>query len=67
MKPVFYVMDYGYGMQLDDQVCGCVNEFTSYNAALKVCKKVSKENEGKFTVGVMVPSTIYENGKQIED
>ena len=33
------------------------------NRPWKFVKKVSKENEGRFTVGVMVPSTCYVNGK----
>lgn len=66
MDAVFYVMDEGFGFQVNDETCGCVNEFKTYKQALKVCKKVSKENEGRFTVGVCVPSTVYVNGKEEE-
>ena len=63
MDVMFYVMDEGYGVQVPDETCGCVNEFKTYKQALKVCKKVSKENAGRFTVGVCVPSTVYVDGK----
>ena len=42
MKAVFYVMDEGFGIQVNDETCGCVNEFKTYKQALKVCKKSFK-------------------------
>lgn len=66
MNAVFYVMDAGYGIQLDDETCGCLNEFNTYKQALEVCKKISRHNEGRFTVGVMTPSTCFENGVEVE-
>lgn len=67
MNTIFYVMDYDYGTELDEETCGCVNQFNTYKQAIKVCKKVSRHNKGRFTVSVAVPSTCFENGIEIED
>lgn len=66
MTKMFYVMDEAFGFLVPDETCGCTNEFKTYERALEVCKKVSKENGGRFTVGICVPSTVYVNGKEVD-
>ena len=63
----FYVMDVENGIQIDDDLCGCVNDFDTYSKASKVAKEVSLHNEGKYTVSVMVSSDYWENGKKYND
>lgn len=63
----FYVMDVENGIQIDDDLCGCVNDFDTYSKASKVAKEVSLRNEGKYTVSVMVLSDYWENGKKYND
>lgn len=63
----FYVMDVESGIQIDDDLCGCMNDFDTYSKASKVAKEVSLHNEGKYTVSVMVSSDYWENGKKYTD
>lgn len=65
MNAEFFVIDEN-GCQLSDEICGCLNAFSTYKQALAVCIKVSKKNEGKFTVSVCVPSTQFENGVEVD-
>ena len=39
MGAEFYVYDYDSGEQLSDEICGCLNAFSTFNQALKICKK----------------------------
>lgn len=61
----FYVMS-DDGKQISDTALGQINDFTSFARASSAARKYSKNNHGCYTVGVAVPSTIYENGKARE-
>ena len=65
MNAEFFVVDEN-GRQLSDEMCSCLNSFSTFKQALNACIKVSKKYEGKFTVSVCVPSTLYENGLECE-
>lgn len=67
MNAEFYVYDFDSGCQVSDEVCGCLNAFSTFNQAMKVCKKVSRKNEGRFSVQVAISTVIFENGKEQED
>lgn len=66
----FYVTDEN-GNQLPDemtlQVCELPNYFSTFNYAMKACKKVSKKFEGRFSVAVACPTVYFENGREMED
>lgn len=63
MNAVFFVKDqFGW---VPNGTCGCHNYFSTYEEALEVCKKVSKENYGRFEVGVRLPDVQYEHGKEL--
>ena len=67
MGAVFYVMDLDEGVQLDDSICGCINEFETYSKAFKLAKQISMNYEGRYTVDVMISSEYWENGKKYLD
>lgn len=43
------------------------DEYTTFKQAQKACISYSKKHEGKFTIICLVPSTLYEAGKEIEN
>lgn len=58
----FFVCDENLN-EIHGEKYGFVNDFTSFTKASSWAKKVSKIEKGRFTVGVCVPSTMYEGGK----
>lgn len=66
MGAEFYVYDYDSGEQLSDEICGYLNAFSTFNQALKICKKVSRKYNGRCSVQVAISGVIFEHGKEIE-
>lgn len=63
MKVIFYVKDqFGF---VPNGTCGGSNHFSTYEEALDVCRKVSKENYGRFEVGVRLPDVQFEHGEEV--
>lgn len=64
--PCFYVCDENHN-EIHGEKYGFVNDFTSFTKASAWAKKVSKIENGRFSVDVCVPCTMYEGGKIVED
>jgi hypothetical protein len=58
----FYVCNEDF-RELSREELGQINGFTSFRKASAAARKHSMTHAGRFSVGVCVPGTMYENGR----
>lgn len=61
----FYVIDED-GVCVGDDICGCINEFSTFRQAKLVAMRISRHNSGRYSVTVAIPTVIFEDGKEVE-
>lgn len=61
---MFYVAN-EKGEEVHGELLGEMNDFTSFKAASKAARELSKRVPGRFFVSCCVPGEMYENGKNL--
>lgn len=71
LRHMFFIVDENWN-EVNGELLGELNDFTSFNKASAAARKLSKRAPGRFSVACcsltgarFVPGGVYENGKNL--